>query len=70
MIDWEEVKKQMETRYCDYTIVSKPTKIFFECPICDKEVELDFDERFWESGEIVKCPYCENNICLGDWEYD
>lgn len=55
----------------DYCIVSKPDYISFDCPECgESNVQLDFEDRFWQSGSVVECPECGEEITLGDYEYD
>lgn len=70
--EWEEIKG---TKEVDYTIVSKPSYITFECPYCKEKVEIPFEEvdfntDYWGDGAVVYCPECCNEVTLGDWEYD
>lgn len=55
----------------NYMIVSVPKYIIFDCPHCHAErLEVEFDERFWYSGQLIDCPECGEEIELGDYEYD
>ncbi len=70
--EWEEIKNTEEV---DYTIISKPSYIAFECPYCKEKVEVpfkevDFNTDYWGDGAVVDCPECCNEVTLGDWEYD
>jgi endogenous inhibitor of DNA gyrase (YacG/DUF329 family) len=58
-----------------YTIVSKPDYIYFECPHCKEEVEVNFSEvnfnsNYWGDGAWVECPMCNKEVELGDYDYD
>lgn len=58
-----------------YTIISKPSEIFFTCPHCDSEIwmdfyEVDYNTDYWGDGGWVTCPECENDVALGDYEYE
>ena len=59
----------------DYTIISKPSSITFECPFCHEEVEVNFDEvdfnsGYWGDGAWCDCPECGEEVELDDYEYD
>ena len=59
----------------DYTIISEPSYIKLECPHCEEDVKVDFDDvdfigDSWIDGGYCDCPNCEKEIELGDWEYD
>ena len=60
----------------DYTIVSVPKYIRFDCPHCHEEnLEVEFDNvdfktDYWGDGAWVDCPECGEEIELGDYEYD
>jgi endogenous inhibitor of DNA gyrase (YacG/DUF329 family) len=59
----------------DYTIVSKPAYVNFECPHCHEEAEViftsvDFNTSYWGDGGRVECPHCYKEVELGDYEYD
>ncbi len=62
----------MET---DYIIISKPVKIQFMCPHCEKDIEMPFDEvdfntEYWGDGAWVTCPECEKDVELGRYDYN
>lgn len=60
----------------NYTIISAPKYIKFDCPNCHEEdVEVDFDDvdfntDYWGDGAWVHCPECGKDVELGDYEYD
>lgn len=67
-----------------YRIECRPSTIYLECPHCEMDFEVDFDilvdsihseDGFYEvlsgnSGVIVTCDYCEEEVELGDAEVD
>lgn len=59
----------------NYTIISRPSYITFECPFCHGEVEVNFDEvdfntDYWGDGACCDCPECGEEVELDDYEYD
>lgn len=59
----------------NYTIISRPSYITFECPFCHEEVEVNFDEvdfntDYWGDGAWCDCPECGEEVELDDYEYD
>ena len=59
----------------NYTIISRPYYITFECPFCHEEVEVNFDEvdfntDYWGDGAWCDCPECGEEVKLDDYEYD
>ena len=59
----------------DYTIISKPAYVKFECPYCHEDVEVSFDNvdyktDYWGDGAWVDCSYCEKEVELDNYEYD
>lgn len=59
----------------NYTIISKPSYITFECPFCHEEVEVNFEEvdfntDYWGDGAWCDCPECGEEVELDDYEYD
>lgn len=60
----------------NYTIISAPKYIRFDCPNCHEEdVEVDFDDvdfntDYWGDGAWTHCPECGSDVKLGDYEYD
>lgn len=70
--EWVEIKN---TKEIDYTIVSNPSHIVFECPYCKERVkvpfaEVDYKTDYWGDGAWVDCPECCNEVELGSYEYD
>lgn len=59
----------------DYTIISRPSQVFFECPHCKEDIYLDFTDvyfksDYWGDGAWCDCPKCGEKVELGDYEYD
>ena len=59
----------------NYTIISRPSYITFECPFCHEEVEVNFEEvdfntDYWGDGAWCDCPECGEEVELDDYEYD
>ena len=59
----------------NYTIISRPYYITFECPFCHEEVkvnfeEVDFNTDYWGDGAWCDCPECGEEVKLDDYEYD
>lgn len=60
----------------NYTIITKPDYITFECPHChEDDVEVKFKDvnyktDYWGDGAWCKCPYCGKEVELGDYECD
>ena len=59
----------------DFTIISAPVKITFDCPHCCLPVEIScknlYVPEYWgdDWGE-VECPECGKMVELGDYDYD
>jgi len=60
----------------DISVITKPISIQFECPYCDSEVTIDYDDFESEVGECcdwpyskIKCPECEKVLEIDniDW---
>lgn len=67
--------KMFKPKAVDYTIISKPAYIKFDCPYCNEEVEIDFKEvvfntDYWGDGAWVNCPECGEEVELNNYEYD
>lgn len=65
----------MANRKTDYTIISKPDHISFECPFCKEEVgvpfeDVNFNTDYWGDGAQVDCPKCGKEVELGGYEYE
>lgn len=59
----------------DYTIVSAPAFVNFMCPHCFNSVEIpfsdvDFKTDYWSDGAHCNCPLCDNEVELGNFDYD
>ena len=60
----------------EFTIVSQPSAIMFDCPYCgEEEVEIPWyrvnvPELWTDKWEPIKCPVCKHEIQLGNWKYD
>lgn len=62
----------------DFTIVQRPHHIFLDCPFCGEEMEIDWEDVYhnayedWNTlkGSYVECPYCKNEVKLGDYDVD
>ena len=59
----------------DFIINQRPVSISFECPHCEYEVEIPWNEvdvpEYWGDDWCeIKCPHCEKTIELGDYELD
>ena len=59
----------------DYTIVSKPSHVRFECPYCKLNVDVpfedvDFKTDYWGDGAWADCPFCGEELELDNYEYD
>jgi len=65
----------MNEQKTDFTIVRKPDRINLECPYCEMDIDIDWDNLdvpdYWgdDWGEI-ECPECEHTILLGDYDLD
>lgn len=59
----------------DFTIVSKPDYISLQCPHCNEDIsipwnDVDVPECWADDWGYVECPECEKEIKLGDYDYD
>ena len=59
----------------DYTIISKPAYVQFECPYCHEEIEISFGDVFfntdyWGDGAWTYCPECGEEVELDNYEYE
>lgn len=76
--DYEAAKNNINPK-TDIQIVSEPTWVKLNCPYCDEEIEMDYDEFSdlmtesypgdW-SGEKIECPYCNREIEINDVEWE
>ena len=59
----------------DFHINVKPISINFECHYCGWDAEILCNDlcvpEYWgyDWGAVL-CPYCENEVELGDYDYD
>lgn len=63
----------------DVRIIQRPIEVRIECPHCDEDIEVNYDEFIdfigsdypgdW-GGQIIKCPRCEKEIEIDDIEWD
>lgn len=65
----------MDMKKADFTIVSRPDHIRFECPYCQEDVEVDWNdvdvpEAWSDDFGSVECPNCNLDVKLEDWDYD
>lgn len=59
----------------DFTIVSAPVCIRFECPFCEADVEIpwkkvDVPDSWSDEWPDATCPECGASVSLGEWVYD
>lgn len=59
----------------DFTIISRPDHIHLECPFCNEEIEVDWNDvdvpECWsDDWGYIECPECEKEIKLGEYDYD
>lgn len=65
----------MNEQKTDFTIVQSPDHITLECPHCEMDIDIDWDNLdvpdYWSDdwGEI-ECPHCGKEIELGDYDLD
>jgi len=61
----------------DITVISRPTTVKFECPYCEHENEMDYDDFCDNHGEVcdwgceeITCEECEKDMKMGyvDWD--
>lgn len=58
----------------EFTITTKPVAIEFECPHCENEVSIPWDEvnvpGYWgDDWDDMECPYCHKMVAL-ELEWD
>jgi len=68
----------MESKKTDIEILSGPVSVKFDCPHCEAEIEMDFDEFSslmaesypgdWQ-GNKIECPDCEEEIEIDDVDW-
>lgn len=71
----------LNTKKADYTIEMAPDHIVLECPHCEIDFEVDFNDLrklakeeydLWNGNAnvTVTCDYCEQEVELGNAEVD
>ena len=63
----------------ELTIIQAPVKVKFDCPFCECEIEIDYEEFCddmmndypgdWEM-ETIKCTNCHKEVVIGNIEWD
>ena len=76
--DYEAAKNNINPK-TDIQIISAPAWVKFNCPYCDGEIEMDYDEfnnlitedypGDWQ-GEKIDCPNCKKEIEIDDIAWD
>ena len=64
-----------EFKPVDFRIISRPDHINLECPFCGYDIDVYWDDvdspECWQDDwGWVKCPACEQDIKLGEYDYD
>lgn len=59
----------------DFTIVSAPSHITFDCPHCGSKVQIPWrdllpPECWSDAWDDVTCPECLEEVELGEYDYD
>ena len=61
----------------DVTVNQKPVSVSFDCPHCEEEIEIEYQDFSNELGEPcdweyskVKCPKCGKTTEIGSVEWD
>ena len=59
----------------NFTIYMKPVSISFECPYCDNEVNIAWDDLLafeyrLNNRNDVKCPHCKVIVFLDDYKVE
>lgn len=59
----------------DFHISTKPVSIELECPNCDADIvipweEIEVPECWGDDWGEIECPHCGKKVLLGDYEYD
>lgn len=75
---WESERvNEMERKSADIRIRSVWVGVCFDCPHCEAEVEIDYDDFVKEQGSdfledwcLVTCPECGEEISIAQREVD
>lgn len=65
----------MKNKDVKATIISTPTKVRFICPYCQKDIEVPFNDvyfnsNYWWDGAYVDCSECGDEVYLDNFECD
>lgn len=71
----QKVENNSMNNGVDYTIISKPFYIAFECQFCHEEVKVNFDEAdfntdYWGGSAWCDCPECGRLMGVADEDID
>lgn len=71
-VPYIEKENKMKIEQVDYIINSIPTSISLNCPYCEAEIKLPFEQEYWgNDGQVfIECPECGKEIELGEWDYE
>ena len=63
----------------ELTIIQAPVEVKFDCPFCECEIEIDYEEFCddmmndypwdWEM-KTIKCTNCHKEVVIGNIEWD
>ena len=75
MIGANDVRNHTQIKPVDFHISVKPVSIELECPFCLEEIVINWKDiippGYWgDKWNNVICPYCDQPIELGDYDYD
>ena len=80
-LGYEEIKKEYDSvdNNINIGVVTTPKWIMFNCPYCNDDIELDYDDfestmvsdywGDWEGSE-VECPTCGHKLKINCVDYD
>lgn len=61
----------------DITVIKEPVEVKFECPHCEEEIEIKYEDFCSDVGEVCdwqysefECPECNKTVEIGyiDWD--
>ena len=75
MIGANDGRNHTQIKPADFHISVKPVSIELECPFCHEEIAIKWKDiippEYWcDKWDDVNCPYCDQPIELGDYDYD
>jgi len=66
-----------KTLKADISVRQKPVSVVIECPHCDEEIEIDYQDFINQLGEPcdwsyskIACPRCDKEIEIDNVEWD